>query len=126
MAALIRKTDSALFVSRNDPAADQNGKPAPDPRWLLNEGQPAECTRFRVRPLTAVEITGDVTNADACRMGLVEIDGVPCSVDDISPLWVATIGSLVSAVTYIPLVGPGSALTASPAPAEIDSPDLPK
>lgn len=124
MRALISKNDSAEFVWRGDPAANQDGQPAPDERWLLADGQPEAAHRFRVRPLSGVEVAGDLSNLDAGKLGFLGCGDLQW--DDLLPVVQAHVGALVSAVTYIPLVGPGSASMASTKITAAGSPDLPK
>jgi hypothetical protein len=121
MPALIRKTDTAEFVSRKDTAANQDGRPAPHADWLLVEGQPKEAQRVRVRAPVATDIVGGMSYADVVKLGLVAIDGEPATVEDLNPLWTAEIGKLVLAVIYSPLVGPLSDSTAPRASESSDS-----
>ena len=102
---LLRKTDTAEFVARADDCADQNGKAAPHEAWLLAEGQPAACDRFRIRAPTAVEIAGEVSLVELGR--LCYISG-PLPFDDMPIGWQLRIGKLVDAASVLPLDGPGS------------------
>lgn len=110
MACLIRKTDTAVFVPKGDPCAVLPGRESPDPDWLLEQGQPADCTRVRVRALTAEESLAlsdgkDGGVIEAGRIGFVELFGGEEKFDELPGVWQAAIGLLVLAVTGNPLIG---------------------
>lgn len=115
MAVLTRTNQTADFVSRSDPAADQAGKPGPDPDWLMAAGQPEGCTRFTVRPLSKDEYRACVAAGDAgtvedferalCQHGWVGEDGQKPDLDRLAVGWIRVVANLVAGVTTRPLDG---------------------
>lgn len=126
---MVRTTQTAEFVHVSDTDAirpvEGAAWPGPSAGWLSAVGQPASCTRFRVRPLSALELseaTALLPPADAdervrsvaaaqwaqrlCDLGIVAmVDGATETPGPITPSneWAYTLASLVQDVT---LYGP--------------------
>lgn len=112
MRQLLRVSDSAEFVYRLDPEADITGQPSPDEAWLLAHGQPKAAQRFRVRPLSAAEFAGAMTDDEVCRACLLAVDGEAEPMARISAGMVGPVARLVVGVTLAPLAGLRSLSTA--------------
>ena len=104
MAVLMTTSDSAVFVHRGDTAAVLPGIPAVDSDWLLDIGQPAECTRVRVRALSREELDTAPNVVEVGRRGFIDRDGTMTDFDKILPAWQTSIAVLVGAVTNNPLL----------------------
>lgn len=120
MAVLLRTTDTAVFVHVGDPAVripDPMPEvwPGPESNWLPEAGQPADATRFCVRPLapSSYARVQDLYRSDdatggrklLAELGLVSIDGAPVDLADLAFGWDIEVANLVSAVTLRPLGG---------------------
>ena len=128
MAVLFRTSQSAEFVHRSDVDADPAGKASADGEWLLAAGQPATCSRWRVRALSTDEWTQATHHDDpAARnvalvaMGLLAVDDDPPP-SDLAAWWHTEVANLVAAVTLAPFAGRLAKFKTSPA---IESSDTP-
>lgn len=121
---LVRTSQTAEFVHATDSDAilpvDGAAWPGPLEGWLSAVGQPASCTRVRVRPLSATELDSaqallapEGASVDAksrgaaqwaerlCQLGVVALidNGTEGPCDGIASQYVYAIALLVQAVT---------------------------
>lgn len=111
MAVLVRTSQSIVCCHRSDP--NVNGDVAvatPDNEWVLAEGQPAQCTRFKVRPLNPDEYhaaqacaAGEERAKYVCSLAFLSMDGEEPG--DVGYGWAQEVANLVIAVTTAPLAG---------------------
>lgn len=104
MAVLTRTTQTALYCHRGDPAVTADAPAGPDPDWVPATGQPADATRFEVRPLSPAELSG-ADDANGYLVGLVSIDGQPPDVAALAAGWTVQIANLITAITHSPFHG---------------------
>jgi hypothetical protein len=111
MAVLVRTNQSIVCCHRSDPNLNlESAKPTPDPDWFLADGQPPECTRFKVRPLNPDEFhsaqaqeTSEARAVLVCSKALLSVDGEEPG--DLGYGWAQEVTNLVVAVTTDPLAG---------------------
>lgn len=130
MAVQFRTSHAVEYVHISDPAAVLPDPvpavwPAPDPDWLPAAGQPADATRFAIRPLNHDELAAaHAAGAGfyaACYVGVVSVDGQPpAPFDSLAAGWDRTIANLVAAITTLPMLGPASRSRGGPSQVSTD------
>ena len=109
MALHFRRSDAADYVHISDPSVVAGDAEPLAGSWIPADGQPADATRVRVRPLDVFEFAAFASaetaeaRIAACWGGVVSIDGQPADAGALVPEIVHACIALVAEISTRPL-----------------------